>query len=414
MLGRDGAISLRDALSLLMERITCVLPVEKVSLIDSYGRVLSEDIIADQDLPGFNRSSVDGYALNSQDTFGAGKGAPCYLTVIGEVLMGEMPALAVKRGEAVKIPTGGMLPEGADSVLMLEHAEPIGEDMIEALRQLAPGENVIAKDEDVRAGEHLFSSGTRLSPADVALLAGLGIKEASVYKKPQIAIISTGNEIVPHETPLRVGLVRDTNSFVLAGLVRNLGAVPIRCGIIQDEFSALKKALFDSLKDADMVLISGGSSVGTRDIVAHVVGEFGSILFHGVLMKPGKPALAGFVSGKPVFGLPGHPVSAVQCFDTFVRPALEKLSGLKSPSRPCTVTASLAKAVRSQAGRHDFVRVMLNEKDGALWAVPVLGKSGLLSVLLRADGVVEIPPERLGLEAGEQVTVRLLRQSINF
>ena len=408
MLGRGETLSVRAALQLITKNISSITPEETVPIADSYGRVLSRDIISPEDLPGFARSTVDGYAVLSADTFGS----PAYINVIGEVFMGapniKQSPLKLQRGEAAKIPTGGMLPDGADAVLMFEHAQEIDGSIIEAQRQLAPGENVIAKDEDVKKGEHLLGAGSRIRPADAALLAGLGIREVAAHARPRVSIISTGDEIVPYDSPLGPGLIRDTNSFAMAGLIAERGGLAIRRGIIRDEYAALREALLGSLADSDMALISGGSSVGVRDMVSRVIEENGRIIFHGVSMKPGKPFIAGVVRGIPVFGLPGHPVSAIQCFETFVAPAIDIVSGLRKSRRACTLTASLAKSVRSQAGRHDFFRVRLEERDGALYAIPVLGKSGLLSTLLRADGVIEVPPDRLGIEEGEPVEVRLI------
>lgn len=417
MLGRGEAIGVKDALGLIASGLAGFpqrLEKERIGLEDSYGRVLSEDISSPEDLPCFTRGTVDGFAVFSGDTFGL----PAYLDVTHEIPMGREPGFALKRGEAAKIPTGGALPIGADAVLMLEHAQEIDGRMIEAQRRLAPGENVIARGEDAKKGDAALKAGMRLRPQDVALLAGLGIKDVSVYHRPRVSIISTGDEIVPHEShlsdgghkPLSPGLVRDANSIALAGLVREAGGVALRRGIFRDRYDEIRGAIDESLKDSQMALITGGSSVGARDMVARTIGDAGSLLFHGVSMKPGKPLMAGFIGGIPVFGLPGHPAAVALCFGVFVRPALRLISGITEDGfsgRANTVAARLTRGVRSVAGRQDYIRVSLREEGGLVLATPVLGKSGLISTLINAHGVVEVPPERLGLDENEQVEVRL-------
>lgn len=404
MLGRGEAVSAQEALNLLLSAFPKKpLPEEVVILSECLGRVINRDVLAPEDLPGFDRSTVDGFAVFSADTFGS----QSYLSVIGEVRMGSAPPFIIKRGQTVRIPTGGMLPAGADSVLMLEHAQAIDSGMIEAQRQVAPGENVITKGEDARQGDVVLRQGRRLRPQDIAALAGLGVIEVSVCAKPRVAVISTGDEVVPPASASLEGRVRDMNSFSLAGLIARAGGIAQVKGIYPDEYETIRGAVEGSLKDSDMVLISGGSSVGARDVVERVVASLGSVFFHGVAVKPGKPLMAGEARGVPIYGLPGHPAAVVMCFDVFVMPVLRLISGERESPKAGTVSAMLASPVRSSAGRRDYIRVSLSERDGIMYAEPVLGKSGLISTLVKADGVVEVPEDRFGLEEGEAVEVRL-------
>jgi molybdopterin molybdotransferase len=373
--------------------------------------VLAGDVVSPEDLPGFSRSTVDGYAVPSGDTFGASETSPAYLNIINEILMGHEPGFKLKKGEAARIATGGMLPGGADAVVMFEHTQVLDERMIEIQKAVAPGENVIRMGEDVRARELILGKGRRLRPHDVAVLAGAGLSEVNVFERPTVSIISTGDEVVSEGKPVKLGQVRDMNSLILAGLLMEDGALPLRKGIVRDSLDALKSAVEGSLKESDMVLISGGSSVGVKDMTESVISEVGKLLFHSVSMKPGKPTLAGISGGKPVLGLPGHPRAVAVCYEVFIRPLVERLSGL-SPKATAdmrgTVRARLAKSVSSAPGRQEVMSVALKVRDGELWAEPMLGKSGLLSMMVRADGTITVPAGKSGLQRGQPVDVRLL------
>lgn len=411
MLGRGEAVSAQEALRLILDNLPKSLPPEiKLQLEDSYGRVLSRDIASPEDLPGFSRSTMDGYAVSAGDTFGATEGSPAYLEVRHEIPMGAEPDFELKKGEAARISTGGMLPRGADAVLMLEHAQAVDENTIEAQRPVAPGENVIQRGEDARRGEPVLQKGHRLRPQDVAVLAGVGVTEVHVHEKPKVSIISTGDEVVPASSPLRPGQVRDMNSYSLAGFIISEGGVPLRKGILKDDYQAIRAACEGSLKDSDMVLITGGSSVGARDMTARIMEDLGRVLFHSVSIKPGKPMIAGIAGGVPVFGLPGHPRAVAVCFDAFVRPVLSLLAGVKAgrvEDMKRTVTARLAKSIRSSSGRQEFFSVALAESEGELEATPLLGKSGLITMAVKAHGTVCVPAGKAGLDKGEVVEVRL-------
>lgn len=383
---------------------------ERLKIDDCYGRIAAADIFSPEDLPAFPRSTVDGYALNSADTFGASESFPAYITVKYDIAMGAVPDFKVQKLESARIPTGGMLPSGADAVVMLEHAQIVSDDMIEVIKSAAPGENVIQKGEDLGINEIMIHKGSKLRAQDIGALAGVGITEAVVFKKPLVSVISSGDEIVAHDMPVNLGQIRDINSFMLMGMINDCGGIAIKKGIFRDEYEILKDILVKSLSDSDMVLISGGTSAGTKDMVAAIINDIGTpgVLFHGLSLKPGKPMIGGVINNTPVFGLPGHPVAVAVCFDLFIRPVLNVLSGLNNGKfEHKTITAKIAKNVASAAGREDHIRVFIENKDGEFIAHPILGKSGLISVLIKAEGTVIIPHNKMGLDAEDEVIVRI-------
>jgi molybdopterin molybdotransferase len=412
MLGRGQAVSVSEAQKLILENLTLTdIPYVSVQLAEAFGRVLAADIVSPEDLPGFSRSTVDGYAVSAGDTFGASETSPTYLNVVNEILMGQEPGFVMKKGETAKIATGGMLPGGADAVVMFEHAHILDEPMIEIQKAVAPGDNLIQRGEDVRAGELILGKGHMLRPHDVAVIAGVGLQEVDVFERPAVSIISTGDEVVSEGKPVKPGQVRDMNSLVLAGLLVKDGALPLRKGIVRDSFDALKSAVEVSLEDSDMVLITGGSSVGIKDMTDNVISDVGKVLFHSVSMKPGKPMLAGISGGKPMLGLPGHPRAVAVCYEVFIRPLVDRLSGLNTDATADMrgkVRARLAKSVSSALGRQEVISVSLEVRDGEVWAEPMLGKSGLLSMMVRADGTITIPAGKPGLRGGETVDVKLI------
>jgi molybdopterin molybdotransferase len=413
MLGRDELIPVEKALELLLTSTPFKTPAEiNLPIEEAYGMVLSREVISPEELPGFSRSTVDGFAVNSSDTFGATETLPAYLTVTAEIPMGSEPDVSIKKGAVAKIATGGMLPGGTDAVVMLEHTQYIDEKMVEILKPVAPGENVIQAGEDAQRGEHILKTGHRLRPQDIGALAGLGITDISVYEKPRVSIVSTGDEIVPANQKLLPGQVRDINSYTLSGLISLAGGIPLRKGIFSDTYDVLKDIVAQSLRDSDMVLITGGSSVGTKDMTSQVINDMGKpgVLFHGVSLKPGKPTIGGIIESFPVFGLPGHPAAVTVSFEILVKPVLEALSGLcrnRLENDKKTVSAKIAKNISSSPGRQEHIAVSLEERNGELWAVPILGKSGLITTLTKANGTFVIPLQKLGLQEGETITVRL-------
>jgi molybdopterin molybdotransferase len=387
--------------------------VEDVDLAAAGGRVLAAPIRAPEDVPGFLRATMDGYAVRAQDTFGASVGAPQYLEIKGEVPMGVAPSRGIASGETLRVATGAMLPPGADAVVMIEYTAEHPDGTLEVRRAVAPGESLLTPGEDVARGERLFPAGRRLRPQEIGLLAALGIRRLAAYKNPRVAIISSGDEIVPLDETPRPGQVRDSNAYLAAAQVTAWGGLPLMYGIIPDDFDALRNTLAAALNAADLILISGGSSVGVRDLTLTAIQDLpgSEILVHGVALRPGKPtilAALGDKPPKPLMGLPGHPASAAVVMEVLGRPLLLRLAGVNDQSPwGRRLTAVLSRNLAGATGREDYVRVRLRREDATLWADPVLGPSGLLSPLVKSDGLVMIPLGVEGLFKGEEVAVQL-------
>lgn len=383
---------------------------EQIPLAEALGRVLAQDVIAPLAVPGFKRSTIDGYAVRAKDTFGASESLPALITVVGEVLMGQEAKLALEPGQGVQIATGGMLPPGSDAAVMIEYTEELDSTTVAILRSVAPGENVIQAGEDVRAGEQVLPIGQQLRPQDLGVLAGVGVVAPAVFARPKVGIISTGDELVdPSQLPLP-GQVRDINSYTLYGLVQASGGQGKLYGIIVDDYQELYRQVALALAENDIVVISGGSSVGTRDATAKVIAALGEpgVLVHGVSVRPGKPTIIGVIGAKPVFGLPGHPVSAMVIFDLLIKPVINHFQGLRPGQPVAMLKARVSQNVASGPGREDHVRVVLEQRtDQGVWAVPVLGKAGLITTMVKADGIFCIPLDKEGVMLGETVEVRL-------
>ena len=381
---------------------------EEIPLLETVGRILAEDIVADVDLPDFPRAIVDGYALQGASTFGASEGNPAFLTVTGSVAMGESPEITIGPGEAVRIATGGMLPQGANSVVMVEHTQAIDDATIEVYRSVAPGQNMIAVGEDIKNKSRMLRQGQTIRPQEAGLLAALGKQKVAVFQKPVIGIISTGDEIIPiTEAPTR-GQIRDINTYTLTGLIHEAGAQAVSFGIVRDDFKTLFEKCKQALDQCDMILISGGSSVGARDFTVDVLSAFqdAKILVHGISISPGKPTILAKVQNKAVWGMPGHVVSSMIVFSRVVKPFVAHLSGQAADQKKeLRLPAKLSRNVASRQGRIDFIRVQLRFEEGRLWADPVLGKSGLISTMVKADGLIEIDINTEGLDKGAEVEV---------
>ena len=387
------------------------METEEVPLTDAMGRILAEDIHSDIDLPDFPRSIMDGFAVKGASTFGASEGNPAYLVVKGSVAMGESSNLSVGPGEAVRISTGGMLPAGTDSVVMVEHTGTIDDTTIEVYRSVAPGQNMVTVGEDIKKGEAILPAGQPIRPQETGLLAALGRQKVGVYKRPVVGIISTGDEIVPVSDVPGPGQIRDVNTYTLMSQVMELGAVAVPFGIVGDDYDALLAKSARALDRCDLVLVSGGSSVGVRDFTIDVISamENSAVLFHGISISPGKPTILASVQNKQFWGLPGHVVSAMVVFSRIVKPFIEYISGMGDDARKeIRVTARLSRNVASAQGRVDFVRIRLFQENGANWAEPILGKSGLISTMVKADGLIEIGMNTEGLDEGTEVEVILL------
>jgi molybdopterin molybdotransferase len=382
--------------------------VETVALAEAHGRVPAEPVRAPHDLPGFARSTVDGYAVRAADTYGASEGLPSYLDVTGAVAMGRAPEVTVAPGRAVAMPTGGVLPEGADAVVMVEHTQEAMPGTIEVVRPAAPGDGLVRADEDARAGAELLPAGRPLRPQDLGLLAAAGVTSVRAFARPRVAIVSTGDEVVdPATAELGVGQVRDASAVALAALAREAGGEPDVRGIVPDDRAALTDALRAAVGDSDVVVVSAGSSVGARDETAAVVARLGEpgIWTHGIALRPGKPTLLAQAGDVPVIGLPGNPRSALVVFRLVGMPVVRLVGGMTDPPPEPSVRARLERDVPSAAGRLDVVQVAV--RDGV--ARPLFGASALLSILTAADGYVVVPDDATGLSAGAEVDVTLYR-----
>ena len=413
-------IPAEEARRILLE--TPPVGTETVALREAGGRVPAAPFAAPEDLPPHPRSVMDGYAVRGADVAAATDGAPAILRVTGTVPMGGIFGGRVGAGEAVGISTGGFLPAGADAVVMIEHTRPAGggdsprstppsasaSPSIAILRSASPGTNVIQRGDDVVAGTALLRPGQRLRPQDLAALAMFGAATVTVHRRPRIAVLSTGNELCElTETPAP-GQVRDVNEWVLGAEVEAAGARATYGGIVRDDEAALAAVIAELLPAHDGLILSGGSSVGVKDVSAAVLGRLDppGVLFHGIDIRPGKPTIFARVGGKPVVGMPGFPTSSMVVFDAFIRPMLWRMGGeLGRDPWPCTRRARLARDVASTAGREDYVRVRLVARDGETWAEPLAGGSAAISNLVFADGLVRIDAARERLSEGDWVDV---------
>ena len=385
---------------------------ETVSLDDAAGRILYSDITAREDLPEGARSTVDGYAVRAEDTFGASESIPALLELAQPVLMGVIPDFKLLPGQTAPILTGGFLPEGSDAVVMVEYSNASGPGAVEISHPVTLRTNVVDKGEDARAGEPQLLAGKKLRPQEIGFLAALGYADVEVRRRPKVAIISSGDEVIPVEKKPLPGQIRDANGHSVAALVHAAGGIPIKFDIVPDDAKILDATLRDALTAADVVTLSGGSSVGARDLMASCVSaiEGAEILAHGVTIKPGKPTLLGRQGDKAIFGLPGHPVSALVIAQIYLAPFLDYLCGLPLKKGPAghEIQATLSASLHSEIGLEEYVRVCVKkDENGTCTAYPVLGKSGMLSTLTRADGIVRVPMNTEGLSRGETVTVIL-------
>lgn len=402
-----------EALNRLLANLTPSFETEWVPIQLALGRVTAQPVKAPHPLPTFPRSTHDGYAVRAQDTFGASESMPAYLKVIGEIPMGTAPIGKLKDGECMLIHTGGMLPEGADAVVMLEYTQPVSlTDEIEVLRPVAVGENIIHIGEDVVAGEEVIPAHSLIRPAEIGGLAGLGITKIQVIRQPPVGLISTGDEIISPDQPVQPGQVRDINTYTLSALIDENGGIPKTYGILPDDPVRLAATAHDALRECDCVIITAGSSASTRDLTAQVIQQLGppGVLVHGINIRPGKPTILGVCklpgdTAKPVIGLPGNPVSALVIARLFVRPVLRALCGLPAVPPQPVIQAKLSLNIPSIAGREDWVPVRLIPSSAGYQAEPIFFKSNLIFSLVRADGLVCVPADANGLSAETQVDV---------
>ncbi len=385
------------------------LDSEEVPLRDSLGRVLAEDVVSDRDIPPFHRAAMDGYAVKGEDTFGATQTNPIYFRVIGEVLTGHPKDIEVGNFEAVKITTGSPMPPGADAVVMIEFVNELGEE-IEVIKATPPGKNVSLKGEDVKKGQVIIEKGREINSQEIAMLSALGKGRVKVVRKPRVAVISTGDELLEPGEELQAGKIYDVNSFALEALSKEAGCSVERLGILEDNYETIKGTI-KALEGYDVILISGATSVGRKDVIPKVIRELGEVYIHGVAMRPGEPLGFGRIGNSLVFMLPGFPVASIVGFETFVRPYLQKLSGRKIKIPYRSIKARLKRKIFSELGRRDFVRVKVNSSNGSYEAEPLRSSgSGIVSSLVRAQGFVIVPENTEGLEQGQEVEVFLFRE----
>jgi molybdopterin molybdotransferase len=402
-----------EALAKLVSHLSFSPALEEVPTNQALGRVTFSSILAPHPMPSFSRSTVDGYALRAADTYGASESLPAYLELAGEVAMGQEAGFSLTPARCAVIHTGGMLPPGADAVVMIEYTQTVRPSDVEILRSVAIGENVLKVGEDVAAGQEVISEGTRLRPAEIGGLMALGILQVQVAKKPRVGILSSGDEVVPPEEEIRPGQVRDINSYTLSALVEQAGGVATRFGIVPDNAADLREAALGALPECELLVITAGSSASARDLTAEVIDSLGEpgVLVHGVEVRPGKPTILAACNldgqDKAVIGLPGNPVSALVIARLFIIPIINRLLGLRESLVQPQVRARLSLNLPSQAGREDWIPVRIGSEEGGYVAEPVFGKSNLIFTLARANGLVRIPPAATGLSAGEEVDVLL-------
>ena len=404
-------ITLNEAMDQVMTIAnTQGLESERVSLLSSHGRVCNENVYSKVDIPSFDRSTVDGYAVKVKDLAGATDSIPAMLILKGDSIMGEATCDVIESGQAMYVPTGGMLPEGADGMVMIEHTEKISEDMVLIYHPVAFGENIIYCGDDLKREQLILSHGKRVSAYDMGLLAGAGIGELFVYKKIRVAVLSTGDEIIDCNGPMSLGQIRDINGYSLAGAITALGGEVVFKDIVKDDMTALRESVNKALEMADVIILSGGSAVGTRDFTQRVIESFegGKILVHGISIKPGKPTIVGRVQDKMIFGLPGHPTASALVFEVLVRPYMEKLS--RHEAKAMEIVAKVTESVHSSPGRDTFIMVTLFKAQEGWMAKPILGKSGLISLMAGASGYIHIKSDQEGLYKEEEVVVTLFKR----
>ncbi len=407
--------SVETALNSYLEEISDTeLLSENVNIEEALSRILYEDIIVKKDHPPFDRALTDGYALKSGDISYATEASPVILRIIGEVNVGSKEKLSISPKEAVKISKGAFLPENADAVLLPEDVEP-EKDYIKTVKSVVPENYVTRQGEDLKTGEVFIRKNRKLRPQDIGGIIGIGCRQVKVYKKPVVTIIPTGNELVPLDVEPDYHQIIASNGYVLKGFVEQIGGIGTTSTIVRDDLNRVKSAISKALEVSDMVLVSGGSSTGSKDNTLKAVEslENSKIIAHGVSMKPGGHVLLATVGGKPVIGLPGHPVSNMTCFNVFGKPVLRKLAGTprsfwQERKETIKLDAFLAKNIKSPEGKEDYVRVRLfEEEDKKILAYPYTGKSSFLSTLVKSHGVIRIPAECIALYEGDRVEVML-------
>lgn len=401
-------VSIEEARQILFSHLPePTLKEEEIETLHARERVLSRDISVDEDLPAFTRSAMDGFAVRASDTNGASDSLPAYLNLIGEVDMGKAPGFVVGKGQAAVIHTGGMLPQGADAVVIMENTQMFDSHQVEIHKPVVSGENLILKGEDVRADEIVMRSGTLIRPEEIGGLLALGKTKVYVSARPVVHIFSSGDELVDAGSKLLPGRVRDINSPMLAALVESCGGIPVLHPIVPDDSSVLEDALRQVYSEADLIIITAGSSASARDMTAEVIRHFGNpgVLVHGINIRPGKPTILAVCDGKPIIGLPGNPVSALIVARQLIKPLMNKLNGQVFPEMDMVMEARLTLNLASVAGRDDYLPAVLEKTGQGIKVTPIFFKSNLIFSLSRANGLIYIPADVTGYSAGDLVEV---------
>lgn len=398
-------VSVQTALEIIKESFSDI-PVlkESVSLENALGRVISEDIISKESIPAFDRSTVDGYALKAADTYGSGESIPAQLDIIGEILMGEKAEGKIKEGQCIKISTGGMLPEGADSVVMAENTDNSFGDICLVYKSVSPFENVNRKGDDIKEESLVFSKGRKITSKEIGVLAALGINNIKAFRRPEVGIISTGDEIISVDAPLSFGKIRDINSHILSALMIENGCKCTSYGIVRDEYNEILSVMKKAVNENDIVLISGGSSAGARDMTVDIISKLGEVYLHGIAMKPGKPTIVGKIDGKAVFGLPGHPTAGYFVALRLVKTLVDMMLCRKDSTRK--IKAKMLCSISSNHGREEILCVKLTDEG----AMPVYGKSGVISLLAESDGYIIIDRNCEGLKENDEAEIYLFQE----
>ena len=389
-----------EAVRLINENVNRIGRIEDVAIDEAVGRVLAEDIVAGFNVPPFNRSSMDGYAVKARDTVGVSF-KPVKLKLIGARHAGEIYDGIISDGECIEIATGAPIPGSADAVVMVEYTK-LANDMVEIQREAKPGDNISPEGEDIVKGEVVVKANEVMTPGKIGVIAALGLPSVKAYAKPQVVVYSTGNEIIPQGTPLKPGQVYDINSYTLTAVISSNGCIPVPRGLVKDDPEAIVKAVKEATA-YDVAVFSGGSSVGTKDLLAGVIGKLGEVHFHGLRVKPGKPTLFGEVGGTPIFGMPGYSTSCLNNAYVFLVPALRKVAGLP-PVELRTVKARLSKPIKAEGEREQFYSVRVEDSE----AIPVFKQSGDITSMAYASGYIIIPIGTRLIEAGTEVTVNII------
>lgn len=383
------------------------LKIETIEISEAVGRVLAEDVYANINVPHFRRSTVDGYAVIAKDSFGASESLPIFLEVVDEVFMGKPAGVCISSDKTAYVPTGGMIPEGADAVLMVEYTEKLDENNIAVYKSVSPKENVINVGDDIKEGERVLARGQKLRAQDIGVLSSIGVNKVKVYKIPSFAVISTGDEIVGPIEEVGIGQIRDINTYTISAMVEDIGGKVTTKTVVRDDFEALRNVVEQAVEKEDFIIVSGGSSVGTKDVTSKVINSFGNpgVFVHGVSIKPGKPTILAKIGNKPVFGLPGQPVSAMIVFKVFVEYFIKDLLGVDQLES--FIEAKSPINIHSAQGKETYQMVTIEKNVDDYIAHPVYGKSGMITLISKAKGYIKIDENQEGVKAGESVRVYL-------